>query len=451
MITPPPDPVPQSNIQYNVKINTRTMLEKLYTHDIDTLIEFPETSSSGSIGHLFRMKPGTSWFNPARNFAYSRGEPSGSTGRKPAFCNVLVDTLGNKYDNRGQAFIRCEHYNRTTNVDHLIDWDAGRGLYDTRYLEALFSDDADVIAEYEEDGLAVSDLGPFAVCSTVANFSSIKVNCPHEHRDENGNLALLEMQHLECKSKFRIFEPFEEQREICPYILVVCHGAHTHPIPLPTKTSPGIRDEIFARLSTLDHDLPDLTPRRFLRHPTTNVFLQKRLPGVINPTLLDLHSSLGNCDHIRTYILQAQENIFPDGTGWEGLLYLKKQQDEQLPPEEAYIRYLAEIPAVGITSDPSEDDDSEEFDPDVPFRIAVCMTKEGSIRLLQAKFLQSDIAFRRIVGFKEFELGALERPSRTTIVYCRIFVNRQTAMAHQIIFQKIHEIIFTDTGEHLKW
>ncbi|KAJ7199716.1 hypothetical protein B0H12DRAFT_967309, partial [Mycena haematopus] len=58
--------------------------------------------------------------------------------------------------------------------------------------------------------------------------------------------------------------------------------------------------------------------RRFLRHPTTDAFLRKRLPGLVNPTLLDLHSSLGNHDHIRTYILQAQENIFPAGTGWEG-------------------------------------------------------------------------------------------------------------------------------------
>jgi Fe-S-cluster containining protein len=85
--------VPQPNLQYNVKISIRTTLERLYTHDIDTstLIEFPETSLD-----LFRMKPGTAWFNPACNFVYSRGDLCGLTGRKPAYCNVLVDTLGNK-------------------------------------------------------------------------------------------------------------------------------------------------------------------------------------------------------------------------------------------------------------------------------------------------------------------------------------------------------------------
>ncbi|KAJ7257624.1 hypothetical protein C8J57DRAFT_1074290 [Mycena rebaudengoi] len=505
------------------------------------------------------MKPGASWFNPARNFVYSQGEPRGSTGKNLVFCDVLVDSRGNKvackeshstsdivglsrahitasredisqrlrnaqldrerhsstrsalfqktlayfvalmkqgcsappheatdyfgeeleqrqawllqlqrnrrghspktscdgrllfqYDNQGKAFIRCEHYHRKRNIDHLIDWDAGRGLYDINYLEALFLGDPDTIADFGEDGLALSDKGPFAVCSTVANFSSIKVNS-NEHRNEDGDLVILEMQRLGCRSKFRIFEPVEECREECPWILVVCHGAHPHPIPLPTKTPPGVRTEILELLKLLNHDLPDLTPRRFLRHPTTDAFLHKRLPGLKNPTLLDLHSSLGNRDHIRAYILQAQESSFPKGTGWDGLQYMKQEQDRYLSSEYTYIRYMEEIPSLGMTYDPADDDDLDGSDHTVPFRIAVCMAKEGSRRLVKAKYLQSDIAFRRIVGFKEFELGGLERDSRTTIVYCRIFLNRQTAAAHELIFQKIHEIVFADTGENLTW
>ncbi|KAK6969673.1 hypothetical protein R3P38DRAFT_3413297 [Favolaschia claudopus] len=483
------DPTPSSrlpnppSIRHGVRLNTRTTLETLYTYDLTAQVEYPATSSS--------------WFNPARTFAYSRGEPSGSTGRKTVVFDILVDSNGNKvackeshttctcggspheptlysgeeleirhypkplcdgrlllqYDSVGSAFVRCEHYNRKANIDHLVDYEAGRGLYDTQYLEALFSGDENMIADFEEDGLSVSDTGTLAVCSTVANFS-IKVNCSNEHRDENGRVALLELQQLKCKSKFRIFEPVEEQRAECPYILVICHGAHTHPIPLPTKTPPRIREEIFDLLSSLDHDLPDLTPRRLLRHPTTHAFLRKRIPDVSNPTLLDLHPSLGNRDHIRAYILQAQENIFPEGTGWEGLVRMKQEQDENLPEQEAYIRYMEEFSATDLTHDPDdEDEDIESISPDsdLPFRIAVCMTKEGSLRLLKAQYIQSDIAFRRIVGFKEFELGALERGSRTTIMFCRIFLNRQTATAHELIFKKIHEIVLADTGEALRW
>jgi hypothetical protein len=141
-----------------------------------------------------------------------------------------------------------------------------------------------------------------------------------EHRDENGVLVLAEMERLQCKSRFRIYEPLEEYRVACPKVLVVCHGEHPHPIPLPTKTPPSIRSEIIHLLQKLDSDLPDLTARRFLRHPTTRAFLQDRLPHIREPTLVDLHSSLANRDHRRAYILQVQSTSFPFGTGWDGTL-----------------------------------------------------------------------------------------------------------------------------------
>jgi len=46
--------------------------------------------------------------------------------------------------------------------------------------------------------------------------------------------------------------------------------------------------------------------------------------------------------------------------------------------------------------------------------IIICMTREGSERLLGAQYLQSDMAFKRIVGFYEFELAAVDRISNTS-------------------------------------
>jgi hypothetical protein len=62
-VSPPPSvpaAAPARNIQQHVKLNTRTTLELLYTYDSAALVEFPETSVTGSIGHLFPMKPGAS-------------------------------------------------------------------------------------------------------------------------------------------------------------------------------------------------------------------------------------------------------------------------------------------------------------------------------------------------------------------------------------------------------
>ena len=140
----------------------------------------------------------------------------------------------------------------------------------------------------------------------------------YNHCNASGQLTLGEMHRLKCQSIFQTYEPLEEYRKDCPRILVVCFGIHSHPIPLPTKTPPSIRTEIFELLKSLDLDLPDLTPRRLLRHSVTQTFLQRRLPYLSSPTFANLHIFLTNREHLKAYIIQVQEQTFPQGTGWEG-------------------------------------------------------------------------------------------------------------------------------------
>ncbi|KAF4567096.1 hypothetical protein EYR36_010712 [Pleurotus pulmonarius] len=268
----------------------------------------------------------------------------------------------------------------------------------------------------------------------------------NEHRDEQGEITLARMQVLDCHSKIRVFEPLEEYRRACPHVLVVCSGEHSHPIPVPNKTPSSIRSEIFRLLQLLDYDLPDLTPRRFLRHPTTLAYLRQQLPDIANPMLMDLHPSLANRDHIRAYIKQVQETLYPGGTGWdgEGLLAEKEKQDSDILQ---YIRLAEEFNLP--ESDTDGDDDPSAIDSCSPFRMVICMFPEASRRLAKAQYLQCDIGFKRIVGFQEFELGGMDEESHTTIVYCRIYLNRQTASAHQLLFQKIDDIVKIDTGSSL--
>ena len=37
------------------------------------------------------------------------------------------------------------------------------------------------------------------------------------------------------------------------------------------------------------------------------------------------------------------------------------------------------------------------------------------------------------------------------IVYCRVYVNKQSAEAHRRIFHAINEVVFADTGMYLEW
>jgi hypothetical protein len=124
---------------------------------------------------------------------------------------------------------------------------------------------------------------------------------------------------LVCGVKYSIFEPIPEHRRSCPYMLVISKGVHPHPIPFPDKTPPIFRSEIFRLLETIRDDLPDLTSRRFLRHPVLKAYLSSHFPDIPNPTISDLHVSLANRAHLRAYIDQAKHKHFPMGTGWEGM------------------------------------------------------------------------------------------------------------------------------------
>lgn len=39
----------------------------------------------------------------------------------------------------------------------------------------------------------------------------------------------------------------------------------------------------------------------------------------------------------------------------------------------------------------------------------------------------------------------------TGVIFCRVILNSQTAIAHQHVFQEIEEIVFKDTGARLRW
>ncbi len=91
-----------------------------------------------------------------------------------------------------------------------------------------------------------------------------------------------------------------------------------------------------------------------------------------------------------------------------GVQHLKESEDVLLPPEQQYVRVVEEQ----ILEHSSEPEDVA--DRHVPFRIIICMSAESSRCLQQAQFLQSDIGFKRIVGFEEFEIGHLDPGSQTS-------------------------------------
>jgi hypothetical protein len=96
----------------------------------------------------------------------------------------------------------------------------------------------------------------------------------------------------------------------------------------------------------------------------------------------------------------------------KGVVNLKAQQDANLPPVKRYIRRIIAIPMKTLAR---HDEDEQETDKDDMIRIIICMAVEASRHLLSSgQYLQSEIAFRRIVGFLEFEMACMERDANTS-------------------------------------
>ncbi|KAJ7779286.1 hypothetical protein B0H14DRAFT_2631317 [Mycena olivaceomarginata] len=342
------------------------------------------------------------------------------------------------------VYLSCQHYSAHRSPNHWVDFSIRDAGYNIDYIAAVFTDDREE-AERIELEAKVLDIGPLAKCKTVVDYSAQRSYCPVDHRLE-GRLVQQEMAHLQCDVKFRIWWPVDRTK--CPYALVTSRGTHRHPVPLPLKTPNAVRSQILSLLQSVRQDLPDMTARRFLRHPAIKSRLFSIFPHLSNPTLSHLHPSLANRAHLSAYITRAKKEHFPEGTDWKGVVRLKKLQDEQLPLHEHYIQLILELNNDSLVV---HEEDEPALPGDKNTRIIICMSTDSSKRLQDTQYLQSDIGFKRIVGFDEFEIAAMDCDANTSVVFCRAYVTRHTAAAHQRIFDELNKIVMLDTGSPLRW
>jgi hypothetical protein len=95
----------------------------------------------------------------------------------------------------------------------------------------------------------------------------------------------------------------------------------------------------------------------------------------------------------------------------EGVEYWQSMdmKDASLDP---YIRYLGVLQPGELEGGEEPDDDGLPSEAGGVYRFIVCMSPWSSWSLLRAQYLQCDIAFRRAVGYHEFEIGGWDPDSR---------------------------------------
>ncbi|KAJ7234827.1 hypothetical protein C8J57DRAFT_1531331 [Mycena rebaudengoi] len=323
---------------------------------------------------------------------------------------------------------RCQ-YRTKTDTAHLILRTLDE--FDIPYLRELLENDSQGIHEREELARQFG-YGPRSPCSFAASPSAMKTLCSHWHRSASGTLARGQLQRepKNCAATFDVYTPYDLLD--CPRVVIICRSPHSHPNPHPLKTPPPLMEVFRSLLLELDWKLADATPRKLMLDSGFMASFRRVLAWnrPFDPPLATLHSSLGNLDHVRRCIDELRDLLFPSGTGFEGAQLLAEQHSK-LPADEQYVRCA----------------ETHILEDGKPFQLIICMLQSMSSFLMRSKKLSLDTAFKRLSGkWQEFEMETWELDNMKSVIGTRAFTTSQSAEAHVILFTRIFEIAFGDTG-----
>ncbi|KAF8997022.1 hypothetical protein BDQ17DRAFT_1249116, partial [Cyathus striatus] len=315
-------------------------------------------------------------------------------------------------------------YRTNSNRDHLLLRNIQE--FDISYLEALLSNDKVRIKHYEQRAYE-KGYGPLVPCTFQASPSEQKQCCPHWHRADNGELrqGILHTT-SKCPVRFSIYTP--NDLDTCPFIVIISRNLHNHARPLAVKTPPAIKDVFHSMLVDLDWKLADTTPRKLVVDAGFTKSLRQYLNWelVVDPSISELHPSLGNFDHVRRLINDIRKSRFPEGTGFSGTHKLLVEQHRLLPE---CVRYVQCAEVYSIEGGKS-------------FYLIICMSKDMALHLLTTKHLSIDTSFKHVHGkWQEFEMESwIEDRKRCNGCWCSAFTTSQSSLAHLILFQRIFSI-----------
>lgn len=123
----------------------------------------------------------------------------------------------------------------------------------------------------------------------------------------------------DCPASYSIYTP--NDFSVCPKVFIVAKNPHSHPRPFPVKTPPSVLHIFASLLKDMGWKMADATPQKIVIDSGFMDGLRRHLGWnhILDPSLSDLHPSLGNLDHVRRLIDDIKRTEFPKGTGFEGL------------------------------------------------------------------------------------------------------------------------------------
>jgi hypothetical protein len=79
---------------------------------------------------------------------------------------------------------------------------------------------------------------------------------------KDGKPEKLQLQKLSCNVKFYKWEPLD--LNICPYVVLVVKGVHSHPPPSPHSIPKTVKDQLQKIIESSNQNLEDVTPRKLI-------------------------------------------------------------------------------------------------------------------------------------------------------------------------------------------
>ncbi|KAF5382081.1 hypothetical protein D9615_004312 [Tricholomella constricta] len=463
-------------------INRLTTVDALIDHPLNAIVEYPQTGSckGESVAHRFVVDP-TNFVHPKFNIQYSLGDGHG--GHSDVFCGLLVNRDGTRAYSKhlrtsckGLKYCSAAPSLQPLDISHFFTSRHELPLFSRHSVRSTGTADEEVFMKtlaffcaIQEKGCgfdASIDLdGDFTICNVpegdndASNFrgkernttcrgrllfqcdkySQWYIQCAKRDAKNLDHLVLRNIDEFNLEYLAALmsgdaaavmrFELPAKQFGYGP--LAPCTFVASPTKSILAQTPPILSNLLESLFRNMGWKLADVTPRKALLDSNFMFALRKHLgwQRLVDPTLSDLHPSLGNLDYVRRHIDVLRAELFPSGTGWSGALHLLSEHNT-LPLEERYVRCV----------------EAHTIEKNKEFRLVICMSPAMSCRLLKCKRPTIDTSFKRLHGWQEFEIETWDAERMRSVVVTRAFTTSQSAEAHCILFRRLFEIATADTG-----
>ncbi|CAG8509509.1 7400_t:CDS:2 [Cetraspora pellucida] len=197
---------------------------------------------------------------------------------------VQCRTNQNQHNNRVSKILQCkdgyfigcsfwsygDNWHRFTPISKSYDINLIRRLLDGESIDRLLIEDR---------------------CCTILPNTTQKKICP-------------QLENMPCEVKFYRFMALNLLE--CPFVVLVCIGEHTHPLPLPYHVPEAIQARLKTLIKEFSNNLEHVTPRKLISGNLIKSYFG-------NDLLSEIHVSLNNLDHLRYLVAQVHNSIHPHG------------------------------------------------------------------------------------------------------------------------------------------